>query len=195
MVSPSGGPNRCVFLDRDGVLNRPILADGRSYAPRDLSDFELLPGVGPAVKRLKDAGFLAIVVTNQKDLGHGLVTPEVVSEMHAILQRTVPVDDIVVCSCIDECWCYKPNPGMLSESAEKWDIRLQSSFIVGDTWRDVGAGKAAGCRTILIDRWRYDDQYRIEPDYKAEDLDAAVELVLQLSGESPQTSGAQDEHG
>ena len=190
MVIRSGGTKRCVFLDRDGVLNRPILADGRSYAPRELSDFELLPGVGASVERLKDAGFLTIVVTNQKDLGRGLVTPEILSEMHDRLRRSVPVDDIVVCSCIDECWCYKPNPGMLSESAEKWDIQLKSSFIVGDTWRDVGAGKAAACRTVLIDRWNYDDQYKIEPDYKAEDLSAAVDLILTLSSGKPETSGA-----
>lgn len=182
MVDAGNGKHPCVFLDRDGVLNRPVLADGRAYAPRKLELFELLPGVTDAVVRLKEHGFLAIVVTNQKDLGNGLITAEVLGEMHARLQRNVPVDDIVVCSCIDECWCYKPNPGMLCESAEKWDIDLVSSFIVGDTWRDVGAGRAAGCTSILIDSWKYDEQYKLDPDHRAPDLTQAAEIIIRLSG-------------
>lgn len=181
MVGAGSGANTCVFLDRDGVLNRPVLADGRSYAPRELSGFEILPGVTDAVAALKAAGFLAIVVTNQKDLGRGLVSRETLDEMHRRLRAEVPVDDIVVCSCVDECWCYKPNPGMLCESAQTWDIGLNSSYIVGDTWRDVGAGKAAGCTTILVDGWGYKDQYRITPDHTAQNLPGAVDLIKRLS--------------
>ena len=181
MVAARAGKKACVFLDRDGVLNRPILADGRSYAPRSLDDFELLPGVSEAVTALKSLGFLAIVVTNQKDLGRGLIAAKTLEEMHRRIRTDIPVDDVVVCSCIDECWCYKPNPGMLSESAETWDIDLGSSFIVGDTWRDVGAGKAAGCTTILVDSWAYDDQYKITPDHSVTDLPAAVELIKRLT--------------
>ncbi|MBO6784092.1 MAG: HAD-IIIA family hydrolase [Alphaproteobacteria bacterium] len=182
MVDAGDGKLACVFLDRDGVLNRPILANGRSYAPRELDDFELLPGVAEAVDELKSLEYLAIVVTNQKDLGHGLISAETLDEMHRRLRAAVAVDDLLVCSCIDECWCYKPNPGMLSESAETWDIDLGSSFIVGDTWRDVGAGQAAGCRTILIDGWEYEDQYKLAPDFTAPDLPAAVDLIRQLTG-------------
>lgn len=182
MVDAGNGKRACVFLDRDGVLNRPVLADGRAYAPRTLDLFELLPGVCEAVDALKRHGFLAIVVTNQKDLGNGLISAEILDAMHARLRNEMPVDDIVVCSCIDECWCYKPNPGMLCESAEKWDIDLASSFIVGDTWRDVGAGRAAGCRTVLIDSWKYDEQYRLDPDHTATDLAHAVQLIIGLSG-------------
>jgi D-glycero-D-manno-heptose 1,7-bisphosphate phosphatase len=101
--------------------------------------------------------------------------------MHRQLWLAVPIDDIVVCSCIDECWCYKPNPGMLFESAKKWDIQLASSYIVGDTWRDVGAGRAAGCTTILIDSWKYDEQYKVVPDHTAANLPDAAVLITRLA--------------
>lgn len=175
-------PNdRAVFLDRDGVLNQSEVRGGRPFAPRELEDFRLLPGATEAVVRLKEAGFRTIVVTNQKDVGEGLVAMEIVEAMHERLRAAMPLDAIYVCTCIDECACYKPNPGMLLEAAKEFGIDLAASYMVGDRWRDIGAGVRAGCRTIFIDRG-YDEALRDAPDHRARDLGEAATLILERSG-------------
>lgn len=168
---------RAVFLDRDGVLNRSNVRGGRPYAPTELADFEILPGAPDAVARLRGAGYLAIVVTNQKDVGQGIVSVGVIDAMHDRLRAAVALDDMFVCTCVDECPCYKPNPGMLLEAAEKWGIDLAASYMVGDRWRDVGAGRNAGCFTILVDRG-YAELLRDEPDRTVASLDEAADLIL-----------------
>ncbi len=183
MVGKSAVENRsAVFLDRDGVLNRPILRGGRGYAPKKVEDFVLLPGVGDAVRQLKNAGYLVVVVTNQKDVGRGITSAATLEEMHDILRREVPVDDIRVCTCDNECPCYKPAPGMLIEAAKDWGIAFEKSAIVGDTWRDVGAGKAAGVKTIFVD-WGYEVGEPCVPDVIVKDLTEAVGHILS-SGEN-----------
>lgn len=171
---------RAAFLDRDGVLNQAIVRDGRPYAPRRLEDFVVLPEAPAAVRRLRDAGFLVIVATNQKDVSEGLLGRETLEAMHARLREAVPVDDIRVCTCVDECPCYKPNPGMLLDAARDWKIDLSASVMIGDRWRDIGAGRNAGCRTIFIDRG-YAESLRHTPDLVATDLADAVAQLLDSS--------------
>src|SRR4029077_4963853 len=115
---------RAVFLDRDGVLNKSIVRDGRPYAPTSLSEFELLPGVIDATHALHNEGFLLIVVTNQPDVGAGRVEQPTVERMNAELRKWLPIDDIKVCYHVDrdECLCRKPKPGMLIEAAREWNI-------------------------------------------------------------------------
>ncbi|MBV9834061.1 MAG: HAD family hydrolase [Alphaproteobacteria bacterium] len=168
---------RAAFLDRDGVLNQSIVRDGRPYAPRRLEDFVILPEAPAAVRRLKKAGFLIVVATNQKDVGEGLTTRETLDAMHAVLCEAVPVDDIRVCTCVDECPCYKPNPGMLLDAARDLDIDLSASVMIGDRWRDIGAGHNAGCKTVFIDRG-YAESLRHTPDLVATDLADAVDKLL-----------------
>lgn len=142
-----------VFLDRDGVLNRAFVRDGKPYPPARLDEFELLPGVGRAVRALRAACFDLIVVTNQPDVGSGTQSREVVEAMHRHLLDEGLCDDIRVCyhTDADGCDCRKPRPGMLLSAAKERGIDLASSWMVGDRWRDVGAGRAAGCRTCFID--------------------------------------------
>lgn len=168
---------RAAFLDRDGVLNQAIVRDGRPYAPRRLEDFRILPEAPDAMRRLRDAGYLLIVATNQKDVGEGLLARETLEAMHARLRDAMPVDDIRVCTCVDECACYKPNPGMLLDAARDWNIDLSASVMIGDRWRDVGAGRNAGCRTVFIDRG-YAETLRHTPDMVATDLADAVDKLL-----------------
>lgn len=178
-MTPAQNPrkSRAAFLDRDGVLNRAIVRDGRPYAPRTLQDFAILPEAPEAVARLKRAGYLTIIVTNQKDVGAGLVAMEVVESMHRVLRAAMPIDDIRVCTCVDECPCYKPNPGMLVDAAKDWNVDLSTSVMIGDRWRDVGAGRNAGCRTILIDRG-YSEALRFAPDLTVANIADAVERLL-----------------
>jgi D-glycero-D-manno-heptose 1,7-bisphosphate phosphatase len=167
---------RAVFLDRDGVINKAIVRNGRPYAPDGLADFELLPGAAEAIQVLHEAGFRLIVVTNQPDVGAGRIPRSVVEEIHDHLRATLPLDDIRVCyhTDADRCECRKPKPGMLTAAAGDWGIDLATSVMVGDRWRDVDAGRAAGCRTILVESG-YDERI-------AEGYDAAVPSLLAASG-------------
>ncbi len=144
---------RAVFLDRDGVINRVRVRDGKPYSPRKAADLEFIRGIEKLVVALKTAGYLVIVVTNQPDVARGLVSRSEVDLMNDMVREKLPVDEIRVCfhDDGDGCDCRKPRPGMLRSAAEKWGIDLARSFIVGDTWRDMEAGRRAGCRTILVD--------------------------------------------
>jgi D-glycero-D-manno-heptose 1,7-bisphosphate phosphatase len=141
-----------VFLDRDGVLNRTVLRDGVVSPPKTLDDFELLAGVREAVDSLKGAGYVLVVVTNQPDIARGTQDVAVVDAMNAVVLRELVVDAILVCphDDVDDCLCRKPKPGLLLEAEERFDIDLGRSFMVGDRWRDVAAGRAAGCQTIQV---------------------------------------------
>jgi D-glycero-D-manno-heptose 1,7-bisphosphate phosphatase len=143
---------RAVFLDRDGVINRTFLKDGKARAPDRLEDFEFLPGVKEAINELKQAGFLTIVVTNQPDVARGLQTKEVVDSMNEKVAHDLAIDDLKVCFHTDEhgCQCRKPNSGMLLEAASAWDIDLSLSYMIGDRYSDIQAGNQAGCTSILV---------------------------------------------
>jgi D-glycero-D-manno-heptose 1,7-bisphosphate phosphatase len=147
------GARRAVFLDRDGVINRATIRDGRPHPPATVDEFELLPGVPEALRRLKAEEYLLIVVTNQPDVARGLVRRETVDAIHARLAAALPVDDIRCCDHDDGdgCSCRKPRPGMLLDAAAAHGVDLGASVMVGDRWRDVEAGRRAGCATVLVD--------------------------------------------
>jgi len=175
-----------VFLDRDGVLNRPVLRGGRAVAPRAVAEFVLLPGVTAAVSALRHAGFLAVVVTNQPEIARGGLDPAELARMHDRLQHAVPLDAIYVCphDDADACACRKPKPGLLRRASQEWNISLEASFMVGDTERDLAAGKAVGCTTILVGA--ADPAVAgVSADFAVRDLPAAAELVLAQLGKRP----------
>ncbi len=177
---------RAVFLDRDGVINRCVVRNGKPYAPQSAKDFRLLPRAAAAVQELKAAGFLVIVVTNQPDIGNGLVDAAVVAAMHAKLARRVAVDDIRTCPHRqnENCGCRKPAAGLLLEAAAWWQIDPQKSFMVGDRWSDIVAGQAIGCYSIFLDRGYLETRQitrRLVPDGRAKSLPAAVRLIRALA--------------
>jgi len=171
--------SRAVFLDRDGVLTRARVRDGKPYAPVTLAEMEIAPDAGTALARLKAAGFLLIVVTNQPDVARGLARREDVEAMHSALRAALPLDGCFVCyhDDADGCACRKPLPGLLFQAAEEQGIDLAASFLVGDRWRDIDAGAAAGCRTILIDRGYLERPPEHTPDARAGTLGEAVDWV------------------
>ncbi len=142
-----------VFLDRDGVINRAVVRDGKPFPPAGIDDLELLPDVASAMNSLKAHGFALYVITNQPDVTRGTQTREAVESIHQALSSSLPIDDIFVCyhDDNDECGCRKPLPGLLLEARSKHNIDLSRSFVVGDRWRDIDAGHNAGCKTVLID--------------------------------------------
>ena len=172
---------RAVFLDRDGVLNRAVQRAGRPFVPSSLDELEILPGVDEALGRLRAAEFLLIGATNQPDVARGLVSRESVEAIHEFMRKRLPLDDIRVCYHLDadRCACRKPQPGMMFAAAVARQIQLASSFMIGDRWRDIGAGRAAGCRTILVNRFLGETASAIRPDIELADLPAAAEWILQ----------------
>jgi D-glycero-D-manno-heptose 1,7-bisphosphate phosphatase len=171
-----------VFLDRDGVLNEAIIHNGKPYPPRDLNDLVITRGAGAALDELKRQGFLLIVVTNQPDVARGKVNRADVDKINARLAAILPLDAIEVCEHDDkeQCDCRKPNPGMLLHAQEKFGIDLARSFMVGDRWRDVEAGRRAGCRTILIGDG-YGETFPFAPTVTLTSLPGVVSWIIQQS--------------
>jgi D-glycero-D-manno-heptose 1,7-bisphosphate phosphatase len=171
---------RAVFLDRDGVINRAVIRDGKPYPPPTLDDFTLEDGVLGAIARLRAAGLLIVVVTNQPDVATGVQRRDVVDAMHARLASAALCDAIKVCWHVagDDCACRKPRPGMLLQAAAEWRIDLGRSFMVGDRWVDVAAGRAAGCYTCWIDRG-YAEPAPDAPDACVKSLPEATDRILQ----------------
>ena len=185
---------RAVFLDRDGVINRGILHGGMSFSPCSLEEFEILPGVPEALAKLRAAGYLLVVCTNQPDVRRGNAERADVDAIHAFLRKQLPLDDLRVCyhDDADRCACRKPAPGMLYASAVDHEIQLAGSFMVGDRWRDIGAGKAAGCTTILVNR--FPEPFGAEPDVELADLPSAAEWIVSRARNRRHPGGAVSGH-
>jgi D-glycero-D-manno-heptose 1,7-bisphosphate phosphatase len=170
---------RAVFLDRDGVINQAVVRDGKPYPPACVEELEVLPGVAAALRRLKHAGYLLIVVTNQPDVARGLQSLAAVEAIHARLASILPIDDFRACyhDDGDACACRKPKPGLILDSASAHGVDLRASVMVGDRWRDVEAGEHAGCATVFLDRG-YAERKPRSQDAVFESLPEAVEWIL-----------------
>jgi len=175
---------RAIFLDRDGVINRALEREGKPYPPGNLSEFYILPGVAIACAKLKQAGFLLVVATNQPDVGRGTLKKEMVEMIHAEMCRRLPIDRVEVCyhpgQGQSDCDCRKPKPGLLLRAARELGIDLKQSWMVGDRWRDVDCGYAAGCRTVFIDRG-YAEELQQKPHFSAGNLAQAADIILRES--------------
>lgn len=170
--------NRALFLDRDGVINKAFVRGGKSYPPANLSELVFIEGVKEALLLSEQMGFLNIIVTNQPDVGSGLQSSEVLAQMHERIKTDLTIDDIFVCThCENDCCgCRKPKPGMLVDAAEKWNIDLKSSYLVGDRWRDIGAAQAVGCESFFID-YGYEEQRPQQPYQTVSSLYEAVQRI------------------
>ncbi len=171
---------RAVFLDRDGVINRAVVQNGKPYPAARVAELEILPGVEQALRRLHEAGFLIIVVTNQPDVARGTQRRETVEAIHGLLFRAgLHIDAFYVCyhDGPDNCDCRKPQPGMLLAASRDHGIDLAQSFIVGDRWRDIEAGQRAGCTAFLVD-YGYAETRPNPPYVTVDSLASAAERIL-----------------
>ncbi len=152
MTGEAAALRSAVFLDRDGVLNEPVVVEGRPHPPDSAAGVVLTPGVEEACAALRRAGFLLIVVTNQPDVARGTQDRATVDAINDRLRQHLDLDDVLVCPHDDGdgCACRKPSPGLLLEAAARWGVSLEGSVMVGDRWRDIEAGRGAGCRTVLL---------------------------------------------
>lgn len=171
---------RAVFFDRDGVLVEATVRDGRPFPPAGLRDIEFVPGARDSVARLRDAGFVAICVTNQPDVARGSLDATTAVAMNRFVLESLGLDDLIACFHDDRdgCACRKPRPGMLLQGAARWSVALEESFMVGDRWRDIDAGAAAGCRTVLIDRGWAEREPESKPDASVDSVMAAAAWIL-----------------
>ncbi len=172
--------NRAVFFDRDGVINYRLV---KEYV-KHRNEFHFIPDIYNIFKWVKESGRLAIVVTNQQGLSKGLMTEEDFHDITAKMQAEInektgwQFDDVFFCrSKADEnSYRRKPNPGMIFEAQEKWDIDLSSSWMIGDRRSDTDAGKNAGVRTILLGL-HHKNENILSADYIVKGLDDALDII------------------
>ena len=143
---------KAIFLDRDGVINKTIIKNGLPFAPTSFDLLEILPGVKESILRLKKLNFVCLVVTNQPDVSRGIIEKKTVVKINNYLRDEIKLDDFFVCyhDDHDNCKCRKPKSGLLLDAGKKWDINLKKSYMIGDRWKDIEAGKCAGCKTCLL---------------------------------------------
>ena len=171
-----------VFLDRDGVINKVVFRNGNSQkpiAPWSLKEFSLLPSIKLPLLNLKKFGFKLFVVTNQPDIAKGIIDHSFIAEVNAVISRELPIDEIRVCPHVDSdgCHCRKPKPGMILSLAKKWDIDCKNSFLIGDSCKDIDAGKKVGVTTFLLKR-HYNKG--ANADHKVTDLSEAGKIIQNI---------------
>lgn len=170
---------RCVFIERDGILNEVRVGPKNQITPLTLEEFKLNLNADGPLRRLKEAGFVLVVTTNQPGLSRGYQSRREIDRMHDLLRRTFPIDDILVCPHdeSDHCPCRKPRPGLLVEAAFKWHLNLDHSFVISDKWQDAEAARTAGCTSLLVKSpW----VARVHHDFVLDDLEAITDKILRL---------------
>lgn len=167
------------------MINRAIIRDGKPFPPGGIEGLEVLPGVAQSLERLKVAGYLLVVVTNQPDVARGTQSQAIVDAMHARLASELPIDDFRTCyhDDRDACGCRKPEPGLIIDSARAHGVDLRGSVVVGDRWRDIEAGRRAGCATVFVD-CGYAERKPEQPDAVVTSLPEAVDWILSHRGEA-----------
>lgn len=168
-----------VFIERDGVLNEVRVERQHQISPLTLDEFRVKQAALPFLQRLKAAGLVLIATANQPGISRGYQFRRELDCMHALLRRTLPLDDILVCPHdeTDDCPCRKPEPGLLLEAAFKWHLDLDRSFVVSDKWPDAEAARAAGCTSLMLQSpWVRSCHH----DFVLPDLPAVMGKILQL---------------
>lgn len=168
-----------IFFERDGVLNLCETRDGEQQVPKRLEEFQINPAAAALLAELKQAGFVLIVTSNQPLVEQGELPRRELDLMHTVLRRKLPVDDVLFCPYEDDTHpCQKPQPGMFLESAFKWGLDLERSFVISDKWQDAKAAQVVGLTSIMINSpWIGDDHH----DFIVEDLAAAVAKIHHLN--------------
>lgn len=169
---------KAIFLDRDGVLNIPIINNGKSYAPLKFKDFRFYPNTKKNCKELKSKGYLLIVVTNQPDFVKKKISLSELHLMHKRIYNDLKVDRVYVSkSSSDKNFLRKPNPGMLLKAIENYNINIKKSFLIGDRKKDIDSAKNINLRAIFIDR-RYSENKPSAQIFTCKSFSSAVKFIL-----------------
>jgi len=172
-----------VFVERDGVLNRARIVHGQQVPPVLAADFSPLGDAVQPLARLKAGGFLLLVTTNQPGLSRGYLCRSELEQMHQILHRHFPLDEVLICPHdeLDRCPCRKPKPGLLREAAFHWHIDLDRSFVISDKWQDAEAARQLGCTSLLL---RSPWNGPVHHDFIVATLGEAAEKILSLQAQA-----------
>jgi D-glycero-D-manno-heptose 1,7-bisphosphate phosphatase len=163
-----------IFLDRDGTLMEEV-----GYCA-DPAHVRVFPGVIEALQELRDAGYLLILITNQSGIGRGYFTEDAYRAVQAEFERQIlpaRLDGVYFCPDVEPSPRRKPAPGMLLEAARDHSVDLARSYMIGDKTSDIEAGRAAGCRTILVETGYGREQTAADPTIIARSFAEAVILV------------------
>lgn len=167
--------NKAFFFDRDGTLNEQVIRNGKRCPPQTKDELVLVKDAKRVLWHLKDKGYLLFIITNQPDVARGTQSIENVLEINRYLMENLPIDDIAVCFHDgNNCQCRKPKPGMIIYLANKHNIDLLQSYVVGDRWKDIEAGKSAQCKTIFVDH-EYNRELVINPTYIVSDISQIID--------------------
>ena len=175
---------KAVFLDRDGVLNVPIIHSKNPHPPQSVAELVLYSGVEEALNKLKAAGYLLICVTNQPDVARGKQTQKIADAINDELKKQLPqLDRVMVCyhDDNDNCSCRKPKPGMLLAAAGELGIDFSKSYMIGDRWSDIESGYRVGCKTIFLDHGYAEYWKGRAADFTTFSLFNAAEWILGLA--------------
>ena len=172
---------KAIFLDRDGTLNKAYIENGLPISPSSLNKFKIIKGVKKSINKLKKLNFLCILITNQPDVFRGKISKKTVVKMNSYIKKKIKLDDMFVCYHDNEhnCSCRKPKPGLLVKASKKWKIDLNKSFMIGDRWKDILAGKKVGCKTIFINN-NYKNDKKVKADFTFKSLLKAVNKIEKL---------------
>lgn len=166
--------NKAIFIDRDGVVNKSIVIDGKPHAPLNFSDFKILNGVEEALNNFKKQGFLTFIITNQPNIKLKNRTLNIVELelMHNYLLENFYVTKIYVCSHINEdnCRCRKPKIGNLLLASKEFNIDLSKSFFVGDRWQDVECAHNANIKTCFFIDYKYNEKRPVNKYFQVNSL-------------------------
>ncbi len=179
---------KAVFLDRDGVINKVCYHDEKGiYSAMSLEEFEVLPDVKESIKKLKENGFLVIVVTNQPGVAFGYLKKEEVKKIDEFMIKELKIDQAYDCfhhpEHTGECDCRKPKDGMIIKASKDFDINIEESFIVGDNLTDIKAGEKCKASFLILKKKTVDifnliEDMNIHPTHIVDSLKKAVEIIL-----------------
>ena len=168
---------RAIFFDRDGVLVEAPTVNNLPKSPKTIKDIKLCKGIVKFCKFYKKKNFYLIMVTNQPDFSRKKNSKKNINQINEYLKKKLNFDDVYVCfSDDDKCIDRKPNPGMIYIGAKKFNLNLRKSFLIGDRWRDIGAGNKANCTTILIEK-NYNEKLKFKPKYIVKNLNQIYKII------------------
>ena len=176
---------RCVFLDRDGVINKPIIIKNKPYAPKNNKQFQIFTEIIPLLKKICELDFILVVITNQPDISTKEITTDQVNYFHNLISNQIPISKFYVCKHLakDQCSCRKPKPGLTNDAIRDFNIEPRTSYYIGDRWKDMDLANNIGCFSIFID-YNYDEKLKTKPKKIVKSSKEACELILSLEGKN-----------
>ena len=169
--------NKAFFFDRDGVLNKAVIKQKKPFPPNNIKELIIENFAEEIIIYLKKLNYKIFIFTNQPDVSRKTIKKKDVLQINNFLKKKFDIDDIFVCFCSNNsCLRRKPNPGMILDAEKKWDINLKESFVVGDRYKDIEAGKNAGTKTIYLEK-NYNEKKPYNPDYTIASLKEIKKII------------------